>query len=245
MPLKIMVVDDEPKGAQLMRALAMPLGHTVLPFRDYQSAAEDRDIEPFDVAFLGMRLPKLHGLALARRLKRTQPEHRTAIVMLTSTDDSSIFRRAFGEGADLIVVEPLQADRLRRMLDAMESPGWMQEKPAARLPIFTEVTCSWDGRQCTVHSLNISSTGMLMRPALDVELGTVIALQFKIPEVHASLALNARVVRNEREKHMGVQFIDLPREDQNAIQVYVMGRVRNLAPPRNLSELGPRRLFRD
>ncbi len=34
MSLKIMVVDDEPKSAQLMRAVATPLGHSVLPFRE-------------------------------------------------------------------------------------------------------------------------------------------------------------------------------------------------------------------
>ena len=40
MSLKIIVVDDEPKSAQLMRAVATPLGHSVLPFRDYQAAAD-------------------------------------------------------------------------------------------------------------------------------------------------------------------------------------------------------------
>ena len=34
MSLKIMVVDEEPRTVQLMRALATPLGHTVLHFGD-------------------------------------------------------------------------------------------------------------------------------------------------------------------------------------------------------------------
>ena len=56
MSLKIMVVDNEPKIAQLMRAVATPLGHSVLPFRDYREAAEKAEAQSFDVAFVGMRL---------------------------------------------------------------------------------------------------------------------------------------------------------------------------------------------
>jgi hypothetical protein len=40
MSLKIMVADDEPKTTQLMRSLATPLGHIVLPFGDYQEAGK-------------------------------------------------------------------------------------------------------------------------------------------------------------------------------------------------------------
>jgi CheY-like chemotaxis protein len=230
MSLRIMVVDDEPKIAQLMRAVATPLGHSVVPFRDYRAAAENAEAQPFDVAFVGMRLPELSGLEFSHRIRNKQRGHEGAIVMLTATEDVGTSRKAFGEGADLILTEPIQADRLGRVLAAMDSPGWKEQRPKARLPLFTEVTCSWDRSQASLHSLNISESGMLLRPSVDVAIGEAVSLKFKIAEIHASVIAGARIVRQEEEKLVAVEFVDLARENQNAIQVYVMGRTKDAKP---------------
>ena len=66
MSLKIMVVDDEPLSLQLIRSLAAPSGHTVLTFGDSQEAGERAEKQRFDVSFVGMRMPQLDGLELAR-----------------------------------------------------------------------------------------------------------------------------------------------------------------------------------
>ena len=53
--------------------------------------------------------------------------------MLSSTADIPSLRKAFGEGADLVITKPIQAEHLRRMLAAMESPEWKHKK--GRRPI--------------------------------------------------------------------------------------------------------------
>jgi len=191
MSLKIMVVDEEPRTAQLMRALATPLGHTVLHFENYQTAGERGEAQPFDVAFVGMQLPESGGLELAHRIRKSQANHGTPIVMLSSTADIPSLRKAFGEGADFVLTKPVHADRLRRMLAAMESPDWKHKRAAARLPMFSEVACTWDNQQHALHSLNISESGMLLQPSLDAAIGAEISVAFKIAEVRASLNLRA------------------------------------------------------
>src|SRR5437879_10800577 len=89
--------------------------------------------------------------------------------MLSATNDVGTLRRAFGEGADLVVTKPISADRLRRMLLALDLPDWKGKRHAARLPLFTEVNCTWKGRQFPLRSLNISESGMLLQPAIDAE----------------------------------------------------------------------------
>ncbi len=244
MSLKIMVVDEEPRTAQLMRALATPLGHTVLHFGDYQAAGEKGEAQPFDVAFVGMRLPESDGFELAHRIRTSQANHGTAIVMLSSTDDIPSLRKAFGEGADLVITKPVQAEHLRRMLAAMESPQWKHKKAAARLPLFSEVMCTWDNRQHALHGLNISESGMLLQPSLDAPIGSEASLAFKIGEVRASLNLRARIIRKEGKQRVAFEFIDLAPEDRNAIQVYVTGHLTDLAERRESSDFGPRRVFR-
>ena len=243
MSLKIMVVDDEPASLQLMRSLAAPLDHVVLPFEDYRAAGEKAEMQRFDVVFVGMRTSDPGGLELARQVRNSAANREAAIIMLSATDDIPSLRKAFGEGADLVVTKPVTASRLRPMLAAMDSPGWKNKRNAARLPLFTEVNCTWDSRQFSLRSLNISESGMLLQGSLDAEVGQEVAIEFKIAEVRATLNVPARIIRKEDASRVGVGFTGLAPEDRNAIQLYVMGRLKDLTPPRDLSGIGMRRLF--
>ena len=220
MSLKIMIVDDEPVSVRLVRSLAAPLNHTVLALQDSQEAGQRADKQRFDVVFVGMG-----GLELTRRIRNSQPNRETTIVVLSATEDIEGLREAFGEGADLVLTKPISAVRLRPMLAAMDSPGWQGKRHAARLPLFTEVNCTWGDRQFPLRSMNISQSGMLLQPSLDAEVGQEVSLDFKITEVRASLSVRARIVRKEGTLRVAIEFISLAPDDQNAIQLYVMGRL--------------------
>jgi len=243
MPLKIMVVDDEPKIPSLLRSMAGLLHHAVLPLEDYQVARQKGETQRFDVVFVGMRLPDLDGIDLARRIRNSRLNREALIIMLSSTDDIPSLRKALAQGADLVMTKPVAADRLRRMLAAIDSPEWERRKGAARLPLYTEVICIWNGRRFPLHSRNISESGMLLQPSVDVELDQEVELQFKIMEIHASLLVRARIVRKEGTERVAAEFIRLAPEDQNAIQLYVTGRMKDLTPQRDLSHIQPRRLY--
>jgi CheY-like chemotaxis protein len=243
MSLKIMVVDDEPLSLQLIRSLAAPSGHTVLTFGDSQEAGERAEKQRFDVSFVGMHMPQLDGLELARRIRNSEHNRETTIVMLSPTDDIGNVRKAFGEGADFVLSKPLTAARLRPMLAAMDSSGWKGKRHAARLPLFTEVVCNWGGRQIPLRSMNISESGMLLQPSVDAEVGQEVTLEFKIAEVRTSLNVLARIARKEGTERVGMAFIGLAPEDLNAIQLYVMGRLQEHTPSRDFSGIGMRRLF--
>ena len=94
-----------------------------------------------------------------------------------------------------------------------------------------------------MRSMNISETGMLLRSAHDVEVGQEISLEFQIAEVSAFLIVRALVVRKEATDLVGIEFIDLAPENQNAIQLYVMGHLKERRPPQDLSGIKMRRLF--
>ena len=94
--------------------------------------------------------------------------------------------------------------------------------------------------------MNISETGMLLQPSVDIEVGQEVELAFKIAEVNASLLqVLARIVRKDANERVGMGFISLAPEEQNAVQLYVLGRLDALTPKRSVTDLRPsRRLFR-
>ena len=244
MSLKIIVVDDEPASAKLVRALCAPLGSTVLTFDNYQAAGQRAEIQRFDLALVGSRFPELCGFELVRQIRNSSANRETIIAMLSGSDEVAVVRKAFGEGADLVLTKPLAADRLRRMLAAIGSLEW-RNRSGARLPLFTDVLCTWGAREFRLRSLNISESGMLLQPSLDAEPGQEVSLEFKIAEVRAVLNVPARIVRNEGSERMAVQFLAVAPEFRNAIQLYVLGRLKDLTPPRDLSGIGLRRVFRN
>jgi len=229
MSLKILVADDEPVSLKAMRSLTASLGHTVLAFSDLQEAGERAEKQRFDVAFLGMRTPELNGLGLARRIRNSETNRETVIVMLNATDDIKSLRTAFGEGVDFVLTKPVSASRLRPMLAAMQSPGWKGKRHAARLPLFTEVRCKWGGQEFALQSMNISESGILLRPSIGAEIGEEVSLSFKFEEFRAALNVRARIARKDGAESIGMEFFDLAPEDINAIQLYVMGHL-NKAP---------------
>jgi CheY-like chemotaxis protein len=244
--LKIMVVDDKPISMKVIRPLAAPLGHTVLTFDDAHEVGERAQKQRFDVFFLDMS--RSDGLELVRRIRDTQPNHEATIVMLGDMDEADGrdgVRKALGEGADFVFTKPVTPTNLRSILAAMDSAGWKGKRHTVRIPLFAEGTWTLDGRKFPFRSTNISESGMLLQTSPDIEINVdeKLSLEFKIAEVHASLSVLARIVRKEGTDRVGVEFIGLSPEDKNAIQLFVMVRMKHLEPERDLSRIGMNRLL--
>jgi CheY-like chemotaxis protein len=241
MPLRIMVVDDEPLSLKVMRTLGGSLGHIVLTFNDSQQAKLQAEKQRFDVVFVG--LPRSDGLDLAHTFGEPQPGSETIVVMLGPENDTETLRKSFGAGATFFLPKPIASTRVVPFLKAMSLTDWKTRRHAARLPFVTEVNCKSASGNFPMRSVNISETGMLLQSLHDVGLGQAVSLEFKIAEIRASLNVHARVVRKEGTDHMAVAFVDLAPEDQNAIQLCVMGRVKPPASTRDFANFRSIRLY--
>jgi CheY-like chemotaxis protein len=243
MSLKIMVVDDEALTLKVMRSLIVPLGHRILTLENGQEARQHAEKERFEVIFVGM--PGPDGIKLARQILDSQPNKDTIVVMLSVKDDIQTLREAFGAGVTFVVPKPIASARILPMLAAVDSPNWEVRRHAARLPISTEVNCEWGNQGFSMRSVNISESGMLLRSshAVKVEIGGEVSLEFKIVELRASLNVRARIVRKEGSEGVGVEFIGLQVEDRNAIQLYIMGHLREQKPARDLPDSRMHRLL--
>ena len=116
---------------------------------------------------------------------------------------------------------------------------------AMRLPLRTQVSCVAGDTRHPVLSLNISASGMLLQPVADAAIGTVLSLEFQIAEVHAAIAVQGKVVRVDGSGGLGVEFLNLAREQENAIRVYVLGSAKESVAVRGSPDYRTRRLFVD
>jgi len=125
--MKLLIVEDETRMADLLQKGLTEEGHAVVCAPDGAEGLELAKSYDFDVIILDVMLPKLNGFDLAKRL-RSEKVH-TPILMLTARDSVPDIVRGLDLGADDYMTKPFSFDELvarlrsikRRALAAAET----------------------------------------------------------------------------------------------------------------------------
>ena len=86
MKTKIIVVEDEKMKLVTITEALTRAGYDVEGCEDGQSAWGKLSLEKFDIAILDLRLPKVNGLELLKRIMVNSPE--TEVIMMTAYGDA-------------------------------------------------------------------------------------------------------------------------------------------------------------
>jgi DNA-binding response OmpR family regulator len=108
--MRILVVEDEPRMAELLRRGLTEEGHTVVLALDGREGLNIAESEPFDLLMLDVMLPGVDGFAIARRLRLRH--NQTPILMLTARDSTHDVVEGLNLGADDYVTKPFSFDEL-------------------------------------------------------------------------------------------------------------------------------------
>ena len=115
---KILIVDDDEGHAILIRenleaaGLQNPIAH----FKDGQAVLDffarrsPNDRESY-LVLLDIRMPKIDGIEVLRRLKADATLGRLPVIMLTTTDDSREVELCYALGCNVYIQKPVDYDR--------------------------------------------------------------------------------------------------------------------------------------
>lgn len=130
-PTRVLVVDDEPRIAQIVTLYLQREGYSVLVARDGVDALRQARVEPPDLVILDLLLPRLSGWEVCRALRQDQRTANLPIIMVTARDDVADRILGLELGADDYVVKPFDPRELvarvravlRRVADRVASPA--------------------------------------------------------------------------------------------------------------------------
>lgn len=123
---KILIVDDDEGHAILIRENleAAGLQNPTQHFKDGQAVLDffarrsPNDHESY-LILLDIRMPKIDGIEVLRRLKADATLSRLPVIMLTTTDDSREVERCYALGCNVYIQKPVDyerfADAIRRL----------------------------------------------------------------------------------------------------------------------------------
>jgi two-component system OmpR family response regulator len=152
--VRVLVVEDEPKMAGLLRRGLTEEGYTVEVADDGDAALSWAVGTDFDVVVLDVMLPGRSGLEVCRALRRRQVW--VPILMLTARDGITDRVRGLDGGADDYLTKPFHLDELLARLRALGRRG-----PVARPTVLAAGDLRLDpaSRRCWRGQVEIELTG--------------------------------------------------------------------------------------
>ncbi len=137
--MRILVVEDDAKMAELLRRGLSSEGHSVDVAGDGLTGLERAQAQPFDAIVLDIMLPGIDGLTVARRLRSSGV--RVPILMLTARDSVPDIVRGLDVGADDYLTKPFSFEVLAarlRVIGRRVSPASAPVLQVADLMLDTE-----------------------------------------------------------------------------------------------------------
>ena len=168
---KITLVDDDENIVTSVSLALESHGHVVKSFYDGASGLAALENDPPDLAILDVKMPRLDGMEVLRRLRQTS---NLPVIILTSKDEEIDEILVFNLGADDYIHKPfsqrLLIERVKAILrrtneDLDQAPataGSSRLIKRGRLTLDTaRHDCHWDG-----HAVKLTVTEFLLLQAL-------------------------------------------------------------------------------
>jgi CheY-like chemotaxis protein len=109
-PGKILVIDDEPEVAAVVRDVLETAGHDVDTAISGSDALQMMEVSPYDLVFTDLGMPDMSGWDVAEKIGATRPGLTVALVTGwgTSLDEADAAKR----GISAVVHKPFEIDEL-------------------------------------------------------------------------------------------------------------------------------------
>ncbi|MBX9677953.1 MAG: response regulator [Gemmataceae bacterium] len=119
---KILVVDDEPQGAELLEAYLSGTEYDVEFAGDGEEALRKvREFKP-DLVLLDVMMPKISGFEVCKRLKADPATRDIVVLMVTALDQRADIDRAVDAGTADFLTKPVnKAELLIRVRAALKA----------------------------------------------------------------------------------------------------------------------------
>ena len=113
--LRIMVVDDELIVRESLYHWFKKAGHVVEAASSGMEALEILEKKPFEVLFVDMKMPRMNGLDLLKRVKENYPD--TMVIIITAYGSIETSVEAMKLGATDYLLKPFKPDQLALVLE--------------------------------------------------------------------------------------------------------------------------------
>jgi signal transduction histidine kinase len=144
---KILIVDDEPNGFDVIEALLFPEGYQLNYVSNGIKALHRLESDRPDLILLDVMMPEMDGIEVCRRIKSDPDLHHIPTVMVTALNSKEDMARCLDAGADDFVGKPVSGIELRARVKSMLRIKEQYDRLKATLQLRDDLS------QAIVHDL--------------------------------------------------------------------------------------------
>ena len=119
---RILCVDDEPEILKFLEALLLPKGYEVIKAKDGEEALEKLREERVDLVISDVKMPKIDGLEVCRRVKEDERYRNIPVIIITAFSATEDRIKGIEAGAEDFISKPFDPvevlARIRMLLKA-------------------------------------------------------------------------------------------------------------------------------
>ena len=130
MKYKVLIVEDNPMNMRLIEMILKSDSYLLLKARDGEEALAIAAIDHPDLVLMDIRLPRLSGLEVARRLRRKAQFSHIPIIALTAHAMKGDEEKAIEAGCNSYVSKPIDTRKLPRLVAKTLAAHQKQEAKA-------------------------------------------------------------------------------------------------------------------
>ena len=116
---KILIVEDNPQNMRLLEMILSATNYTLLKATDGEEALNMALREQPDLIIMDIKLPKMSGLEVTRKLRETPAFSRTPIIGVTAYAMKGDKERVIESGCDAYLSKPINTRQLPEMIAEM------------------------------------------------------------------------------------------------------------------------------
>lgn len=113
--INILIVDDEAMMRDLLSKILQREGFSTLSVENGESALEVMRAESIDLIITDIKMPKMDGFQLLKRLKQDYPD--VGVIIMTAYGDTYTVRDALLLGADEYVTKPFKSHEVALVVE--------------------------------------------------------------------------------------------------------------------------------
>jgi len=226
---KVLLVDDVELFIELEKTFFRREEVVLLVARNGKEALETTISEQPDLVFMDLYMPEMDGDEACRLIKQRPASRLTPVVMVTHAGKEADQERCRNAGCDEILLKPVNR---KQFVDTARHYLGVVERSAPRVEARLSVRYgAGAGQELTDFSLNISTGGLFLETREILPVDSPLKLQFPLPGHSLPVVCLARVawvntpenaVKSSFPAGLGVQFINLPLDELQAIRDFVL-----------------------
>jgi CheY-like chemotaxis protein len=200
------------------------LGAETHPATSGEEASQLINAEKFDGVFVAFTLPSMNGLEVAERIRWSKSNSRCPIVLIMDSTKGDTLKQCFRAGINFFLEKPVKARQLQVLLNATRGLMLQERRRYQRVPVQIPALCEWTlqsfPQAAAGETINLSSSGVLLRLRHVPPPEAVVQMRFNLPGDPQPFNLTARVTRITADQQISLTFSGLTEEQRGRLMEF-------------------------